>query len=72
MPLLLLSLPLGRAVVFMLALSWINLLEWPIILSRGLVDLLPLTIMARTLVLILLAWELYRHMDKPVVPKTVI
>jgi hypothetical protein len=66
-PLLLLSLPLGRAVIFVLLLSWINLLEWPIILSRNLVEYLPLTIVARTLVLILLGWVLYKQMNKSAV-----
>ena len=63
-PLLLLSLPLQRAVLFVLALGFINLLEWPILLSRGLTELLPLTIVARTIVLVLLAWELYQQMTR--------
>jgi hypothetical protein len=69
-PLLLLSLPPWRAVMFVLTLSWVNLLEWPVILSRGLVELLPLTVIIRTLVLGLLAWELYRQMNKPAMPET--
>jgi hypothetical protein len=69
-PLLLLSLPLGRAVLFVLLLSWINLLEWPIILSRNLVEYLPLTIIARTLVLILLFWVLSKQMNKSAVLAT--
>jgi hypothetical protein len=62
-PLLLLSLPVQRAVLFLLVLGFINLLEWPILLSRGLTELLPLTIVARTIVLLLLAWELYQQMN---------
>ena len=63
-PLLLLSLPMQRAVLFVLALGFINLLEWPLLLSRGLTELLPLTIVARTIVLVLLAWELYQQMTR--------
>ena len=59
-PLLLLTLPERRAVLFIIALGFINFLEWPVILSRGLNSLLPITIIARTLLLILLAVELYR------------
>jgi hypothetical protein len=64
-PLLLLSLPLQRAAMFVLVLGFVNLLEWPVILSRGLTELLPLTIVVRTLVFVLLAWELYQRMRKP-------
>lgn len=63
-PLLLLSLPVQRAVLFVLVLGFINLLEWPILLSRGLTELLPLTIVARTIVMALLAWELYKQMTR--------
>ncbi len=59
-PLLLLALPEKRAILFIIILGFINFLEWPIILSRGLTNLLPITILARTFVLILLAIELYR------------
>ncbi len=61
-PLLLLSFPERRAVLFIIALGFISFLEWPVILSRGLNDLLLLTILARTMVLILLAVELYRRL----------
>jgi hypothetical protein len=64
-PLLLLTLPLGRAAMFVIVLGFVNLLEWPVILSRGITELLPLTIVARTLVFVLLAWELYQQMRKP-------
>jgi uncharacterized membrane protein len=63
-PLLLLSLPVRRAVLFVLVLGFINLLEWPLLLSRGLTELLPLTIVARTIVLVLLGWELYQQMTR--------
>jgi len=60
-PLLLLSLPLRRAVMFILVLGFVNLLEWPVMLSRGLWEWLPLTVILRTLILILLAWELWQR-----------
>ncbi len=59
-PLLLLSFPERRAVLFIIALGFINFLEWPVMLSRGLNHLLPITIIARTLLFSLLAVELYR------------
>ncbi|RME97858.1 MAG: DUF2029 domain-containing protein [Chloroflexi bacterium] len=61
-PLVLLALPLNRAVMFVLVLGFINFLEWPVILSRGMNQLLSLTIAARTLVLLLLAWELFQRL----------
>jgi hypothetical protein len=64
-PLLLLALPEKRAVLFIIVLGFINFLEWPIILSRGLNTLLPLTIIARTFVFILLVLELYRRLVRP-------
>jgi hypothetical protein len=59
-PLLLLSFAPKRAVLFIIALGFINFLEWPVMLSRGMFALLPVTILARTLLFILLAVELYR------------
>lgn len=59
-PLLLLSLPVSRALLFIINLGLVNFLEWPIILGQGPIELLPLTIMARTLIFGFLAWELYR------------
>jgi hypothetical protein len=64
-PLLLLSLPLRRAVLVVLALGFINVLEWPAILSRGLTQLLPLTVIARSLIWVVLAWELYQRLAHP-------
>lgn len=63
-PLLLLSLPERRAVLFIIVLGFINFLEWPVILSRGMNSLIPLTIMARTLIFVLLAYELYRMLRR--------
>jgi len=67
-PLLLLALPEGRAILFIIVLGFVNFLEWPVILSRGLTELLPITIIIRTLLFGLLAYELYRRLrqEKPV------
>jgi hypothetical protein len=59
-PLLLLTLIENRAVLFIIVLGFVNFLEWPVILSRGLPQLLPLTIIIRTLLFGLLAFELYQ------------
>jgi hypothetical protein len=59
-PLLLLSLPVGRALLFIINLGLINFLEWPLIFNQGPIELMPLTIIARTFIFVLLAWELYR------------
>jgi hypothetical protein len=64
-PLLLLSLPLGRALLYIISLSFVNFLEWPVIYQRELTQLLPLTIITRTLLFALLAYELYRVMNTP-------
>jgi hypothetical protein len=58
LPLLLLALPGQQAVLFSAALILINLLEWPLLLSRGLFSYLWVTIVFRTLVLaiLVLAW----------------
>lgn len=61
-PLLLLSFKEKRAVLFIIVLGFINFLEWPVILSRGLNPLLPITILARTFVLVLMAVELYQKL----------
>ena len=58
-PLLLLALPEKRAVLLIIVLGFINFLEWPVMLSRGLNQLLSITIIARTLVFVLLAYQLY-------------
>jgi len=59
-PLLLLVLPLGRSVLFILALSFVNLAEWPVLLSRGLNAWLYLTVPVRTGLFVLLIVELWR------------
>jgi hypothetical protein len=54
-PLILLTLPQRLAVLLGAALVFANLLEWPVLLSRGMFSMLPLTILLRTLLLVLLA-----------------
>jgi hypothetical protein len=56
-PLLLLVLPLQRSVLFILTLSFVNLAEWPVLLSRGLNQWLYLTVPLRTVLLVLLLAE---------------
>jgi hypothetical protein len=58
-PLLLLVLPLRRSVLFILALSFVNLAEWPVLLSRGLNQWLYLTVPLRTGLFVLLVAELW-------------
>jgi len=58
-PVVLLSLPMRRAALFSISLALVALLEWPILLSRGRFDLLALPVLLRTLIMILLAIELY-------------
>ena len=60
-PLLLLVFPERRAVLLIVVLGLVNFLEWPVILSRGLTQFLPFTIIIRTLIFALLAVELYRQ-----------
>jgi hypothetical protein len=69
-PLLLLALPLSRALLYIIGLGFVNFLEWPIIYTRGLSALLPLTIITRTLIFVLLAWELYQQLGRPAIPGT--
>lgn len=57
-PLLLLALPLRRGILFILALSFVNLAEWPVLLSRGLNQALYLTVPLRTALFLLLLLEL--------------
>jgi hypothetical protein len=68
-PFVLLSLPLPRAALYAIILTLINVVEWPLMLSRGITEWLPYTIVLRTLVFILLAVEvgvaLWRRPDAP-------
>jgi hypothetical protein len=60
-PLLLLSLPLERAVLYLVVLTFINIAEWPVLLSRGLFSSLWLTVPLRTALLVLLLVEVGRR-----------
>jgi len=60
-PLILLALPYRRATLIVLALSAINLAEWPVLLGRGLNEWLWATVIVRTGLLMLLATELWRE-----------
>ncbi len=60
LPFILLGLPLGQAVLFSLALGFVNFLEWPLLLSRGWFWSLWLTVPLRTLLMVLLAVAFYR------------
>lgn len=59
-PLVLLSLPLERAVLYLVVLTFINIAEWPVLLSRGMNEWLYLTVPLRTGLFVLLAVELWR------------
>jgi hypothetical protein len=61
-PLILLVLSEKRAYLFVLVLILINLLEWPLMLSRGFFDGLNITIPIRTIIILLLAWTFYQQM----------
>jgi hypothetical protein len=61
-PLLLLSLPLERAVLYLIVLTFINIAEWPVLLSRGLNEWLYLTVSVRTALFVLLLIELARRL----------
>jgi hypothetical protein len=52
-PLFLLGLEKRHAALLTMTFLLVNLLEWPILLSRGLFNLLPLTVLTRTLLLVL-------------------
>ena len=61
-PLLLLCLPLERAVLYVVVLTFINIAEWPVLLSRGMNQWLYLTVPLRTILLLLLVLELCRRL----------
>jgi len=63
-PVVLMSLVIRRAALFSISLALIALLEWPILLSRGRFDLLALPVLLRTLIMILLAIELFKAASK--------
>ena len=59
-PLVLLSLPQPRSALYVVALTAVVILEWPVLLSRGRFDLLWLTVTVRTAVLVLLAVDAWK------------
>lgn len=60
-PLILLVLPARQALLFTLMLVLVNLLEWPVLLSRGFFEALPLTVILRSLLAALLAWVFFQE-----------
>jgi len=62
-PFLLIVLPLGRALLYILTLSFMNLLEWPVLLSRGMNQWLYFTVPVRTLLLVMLLINLVQVMQ---------
>ncbi len=73
-PLLLLVLPERQGFLITIALVLINLLEWPVLLSRGLFDSLWLTISIRTLLLTLMIGLFWQHVNRkmPAASRTVL
>jgi hypothetical protein len=63
-PLLLLVLPIRRSLLFVIALSLLNLAEWPVLVSRGMNEWLYLTVPLRTVLLALLAAVLWRRVSE--------
>ena len=62
-PFVLLVFPNGHGVLYCITLGFVNFLEWPVILSRGLTQFLPLTVISRTLILGLVTIELYQALS---------
>jgi hypothetical protein len=60
-PILLISLPFGQALGFGLNLVAISLVEWPLLITRGLFDLLWIPVVIRTALTLLLAFILARE-----------
>jgi hypothetical protein len=63
-PLVLLSLPLERAVLYLIVLTFVNIAEWPVLLSRGMNQWLYLTVLLRTGLLVLLVVEVWRRLKR--------
>jgi hypothetical protein len=60
-PIVLISLPFGQALGFGLNLVAISLVEWPLLITRGLFDLLWIPVVIRTALVVLLAFVLARE-----------
>jgi hypothetical protein len=63
-PVLLLSLPMKEGGLLCITLILVNLLEWPVLLSRGLFNDLWVTVLLRTLVLSLAGWTFFQEAIK--------
>jgi hypothetical protein len=59
-PLILLALPERMGWLYLAVLTAVAILEWPVLLSRGRFDLLWLTVILRTMVMVLLAVDAWR------------
>jgi hypothetical protein len=68
LPLLILSLPKKEGLLIAATLILVNLLEWPVLLSRGLFNNLWITVIMRTLVLILAGLIWYQESHKKPAP----
>jgi hypothetical protein len=64
-PLVLLSLPLERAVLYLVVLTFVDIAEWPVLLSRGLDRWLYLTVVVRTVLFVGLSVDLWRRLRVP-------
>jgi hypothetical protein len=65
LPVAFLLLPYSPGLLLTVLLVLVNLLEWPLLLSRGLVYTLPLTILLRLLLMILLGYFFWREAGAP-------
>lgn len=63
-PIILLGLETRLAGLLTVSFIMVNVLEWPLLLSRGLFDLLPITVLLRTVLLFLSAWLFGRQLFK--------
>ncbi len=59
-PVILLTLPLSPGLLLLATLVLVNLLEWPVLLSRGLFYTYPLTIMLRFVLMIMLGYLFFK------------
>jgi len=62
-PIILLALPARRGILFSLLLILVNLLEWPVLLSRGFFEGLWGTVLLRTALFALLGFAFYEQMN---------
>ncbi len=67
LPLILLSLPVREGILISVVLTLVNLLEWPVMLSRGYFWSLNYLIPLRTSLMILLAFRFYQVSKGPAI-----